>query len=210
MAPIRRIADRLTYANSVATLALFIALGGVSYAAIVVPANSVGPNQLRAGAVGTRALDFPIGVTAVNDEHKEDLLKSLCDAPAAPGVVAVINCPAVLLSGITMPGREAEIRLPSRGRLLMSAVVGLASNGPAGANATVTLQFVLDGARVGHVERLQITGGQRLQVPAELLVDAERGAHTASLVASVRYGYYQPGDVYVAPVSLVVTALPRA
>ncbi len=42
---------RLTYANVVATLALFLALGGAAYAATQLPADSVGTRQLRAGAV---------------------------------------------------------------------------------------------------------------------------------------------------------------
>jgi hypothetical protein len=45
------ILDRLTYANVMATVALFIALGGVGYAAIKLPKNSVGTKQLRKGAV---------------------------------------------------------------------------------------------------------------------------------------------------------------
>jgi len=42
---------RLSYANVVATLALFIALGGGAYAATKLPKNSVGPTQLRRNAV---------------------------------------------------------------------------------------------------------------------------------------------------------------
>jgi len=38
---LRRIQGRLTYANMVSTIALFIALGGVSYAAFHLPKNSV-------------------------------------------------------------------------------------------------------------------------------------------------------------------------
>lgn len=45
------IRKRLTYANVVATLALFLAIGGVSYAAIKLPKNSVGTKQLKNGAV---------------------------------------------------------------------------------------------------------------------------------------------------------------
>lgn len=48
---IDRIRNRLSYANVVATVALFIALGGSSYAALTLPRNSVGDNQIRAGAV---------------------------------------------------------------------------------------------------------------------------------------------------------------
>jgi hypothetical protein len=42
---------RLSYANVIASLALFVALGGSSYAAIKLPAGSVGAKQLRTGAV---------------------------------------------------------------------------------------------------------------------------------------------------------------
>lgn len=47
---------KITYANVVSTLALFIALGGVSYAATSLPHNSVGSLQIRTGAVGTSEL----------------------------------------------------------------------------------------------------------------------------------------------------------
>jgi hypothetical protein len=42
---------RITYANVVSSLALFIALGGASYAAIALPAASVGTRQLKNHAV---------------------------------------------------------------------------------------------------------------------------------------------------------------
>jgi hypothetical protein len=42
---------RVSYANVTATLALFVSLGGASYAAVKLPANSVGARQLRANAV---------------------------------------------------------------------------------------------------------------------------------------------------------------
>src|SRR3954453_11317650 len=47
---------RLSYANVIATLALFIALGGSSYAALKLPRNSVGSTQIRSGAVQSRHL----------------------------------------------------------------------------------------------------------------------------------------------------------
>jgi hypothetical protein len=54
--PVRRLVEirsRLTYANVLATVALFIALGGASYAAVALPTNSV----------GTRQLAFPLGLS---------------------------------------------------------------------------------------------------------------------------------------------------
>jgi hypothetical protein len=43
-------------ANAIAYLALFVALGGTSYAAINLPAHSVGTRQLRDGSVTSRKL----------------------------------------------------------------------------------------------------------------------------------------------------------
>jgi len=42
--------------NAIALLALFVALGGTSYAALSLPASSVGTKQLRNGAVTSRKL----------------------------------------------------------------------------------------------------------------------------------------------------------
>lgn len=41
----------MSYANVTSSLALFVALGGVSYAAVTLPANSVGTRQLRRNSV---------------------------------------------------------------------------------------------------------------------------------------------------------------
>ena len=66
--PARR-TRRLSYANVISSLALFVALGGVSWAAATLPANSVGKRQLRDNAVtgekvangSLRAADFTRG-----------------------------------------------------------------------------------------------------------------------------------------------------
>jgi hypothetical protein len=47
----RKHGERLTYANVMATIAVFIALGSGAYAASQLPRNSVGPRQLRKNAV---------------------------------------------------------------------------------------------------------------------------------------------------------------
>lgn len=60
--PITSIFRRLTFANVTSLLALFVALGGTSYAAITLPANSVGTKQLKKNAV-TRS---KIAAKAVN------------------------------------------------------------------------------------------------------------------------------------------------
>ena len=50
----KRLRPKLTYANVVATLALFIAVGGASaFAASQLGKNTVGPKQLKKNAVTT-------------------------------------------------------------------------------------------------------------------------------------------------------------
>jgi hypothetical protein len=46
-----RLVSKLTYANVMATIAVFVALGGVGYAATLLPRNSVGTKQIRRAAV---------------------------------------------------------------------------------------------------------------------------------------------------------------
>src|SRR3954470_11511520 len=48
-----RLRTHLSYANVMATIAVFIALGGTSYAVTQLPRNSVGTKQIRSSAVRT-------------------------------------------------------------------------------------------------------------------------------------------------------------
>jgi len=48
---VRQLRKRLTYANVMATIALFVALGGASYAAIKLPKNSVGSKQIKKNSI---------------------------------------------------------------------------------------------------------------------------------------------------------------
>jgi hypothetical protein len=57
---VTRIIDFLRH-NAIAIAALFIALGGTSYAAVAIPTNSVGTRQLRNGAVTRAKLASGIG-----------------------------------------------------------------------------------------------------------------------------------------------------
>lgn len=65
---IARLQAKLSYANVVATLALFIALGGTSYAALTLPRDSVSSAQIRARAVGSSELRS----RAVSSRHIRD------------------------------------------------------------------------------------------------------------------------------------------
>lgn len=62
---------RLSYANVMATIAVFVALGGGAYAATL-PRNSVGPAQLRANSVG--ASETAVGSVASPEVRDFSLL----------------------------------------------------------------------------------------------------------------------------------------
>ncbi len=62
-----RIRPKLTYANVMATIAVFIALGGASYAAIKLPKNSVGSKQLKKNSVtGAKVKDRSLTGADIN------------------------------------------------------------------------------------------------------------------------------------------------
>jgi hypothetical protein len=75
-----RIRSHVSYANVMATVAVFIALGGTSYAVSQLPRNSVGAKQIRTGAVGKSEL----GRSAVRSKHIKNRSIAVHDiSPAA-------------------------------------------------------------------------------------------------------------------------------
>jgi hypothetical protein len=92
---VRLVRPRLTYANVVSTLCLFLLLGGGAYAAAHLPKNSVGTKQLKKGAV-----------TKVKIANKT--LKTLHGAKGPVGPVGPAGPAAqaggVLPAGVTLRG----------------------------------------------------------------------------------------------------------
>lgn len=98
-----RIREHLSYANVTATLALILALGGTSYAAITLPANSVGPRQLRPGAVTSRAIRP--GAVGARQVHAYSLTGRNIDKRRLGRVPAAVN--AITASAATH-ARDAD------------------------------------------------------------------------------------------------------
>jgi hypothetical protein len=92
-----RMRQRMTYGNVVATLALFIALGGTSYAAVTLPRNSVGSAQLRTGSVASADVrDRSLALRDLSPRAIRTLGRptgaptpAANQAPAAPGGVVI-------------------------------------------------------------------------------------------------------------------------
>jgi hypothetical protein len=74
----KRISANLTYANVMATIAVFIALGGASYAAIKVPKNSVGGSQIKDEAVTAAKIQEG----AITPDKLSGLSKQMFTGPA--------------------------------------------------------------------------------------------------------------------------------
>lgn len=102
---------RLSYANIVATLALFIALGGSSYAALNLPRNSVGPAQIRTAAVGTSEVrNRSLQTTDLSPTARRALRGTKGDPGAAgpPGAAAIRYFAAVSAAGERVRGNATS------------------------------------------------------------------------------------------------------
>jgi hypothetical protein len=194
----------ITYANIAATVALFLSLGGASYAAFSLPAHSVGHRELRAGAVRVAALGFPLGATSVRNSTPQFLTKNACNSPGRPGEPPVA-CPLIRVGGPSPT--QLRVAMRSRGHLLISAIAGMDSTGATDAHAEVTYAVILDGRTVS-VSAIRLPGGQLQQAPIQVLVSAAGGSHTVGFQASAHYLSNEPGEVIVDPVSLVALSLP--
>jgi hypothetical protein len=89
---LRRLGSKLTYANVMATIAVFIALGSASYAAIKLPKNSVGTEQLKKGAVTATKLSKTARATLAADADSQGK-EGARGAEGAPGKNAIGAAP---------------------------------------------------------------------------------------------------------------------
>lgn len=116
MASIRR---RLSFANVVSCIALFVALGGASYAATQLPKNSVGTKQIKPNAVNSSKVKNGSLVVA---DFKSSELSQLQGPAGAQGPKGESGAPGQLLqalpSGRTQVGAygfastRSEVGLP--------------------------------------------------------------------------------------------------
>ncbi|MFP5364127.1 MAG: hypothetical protein ACLGI5_15520 [Thermoleophilia bacterium] len=97
---LRAIRERLTYANMMSTVAVMIALGGTSYAAITLPKNSVGTHQLRDNSVTTAKVR---NNTLLRRDFKKGQLDGIA-GPAGPAGPAGAPGPAGATGPAGAPG----------------------------------------------------------------------------------------------------------
>jgi hypothetical protein len=101
--------SKLTYANVMATLAVFIALGGASYAALRLPKNSVGARQIKKGAVNRAEL----ARNAVNGSKIQNGSVTEADLSFKPATSPVASpAPASVSGAEFVVGYEEEVLVP--------------------------------------------------------------------------------------------------
>jgi hypothetical protein len=109
-----------SYANVTATLALVIALGGTSYAAIKLPANSVGSVQVRPGAITSDKVrngsllrrdfkpgELPRGARGAAGARGPAGPPGPAGAASPPVAGYAHSDPIAVPAGVTLPGRLA-------------------------------------------------------------------------------------------------------
>ncbi len=162
-----RIFDKLTYANVVATLALFVALGGVSYAALQLPKNSVGTKQLKKNAVTSQKIAKGAVTKAKLGADAKAALRGVpgpkgdpgpMGDPGAPGPSEALTAstPDESLVDGGDPTQLASLALPTGQWILFAHMSPEGTTGEAAAICYPTI----DGA-IGRTSRTQLAVNKR-------------------------------------------------
>ncbi len=181
-----RIFSRLTYANVVATVALFVALGGSSYAALELPANSVGQRQIA----------FPIGAASGSGSNTT-LPVQVCPQD--------MSCPEPLPKAVA----SSTIVLKRASELLVMGSASFAEVAPSTTTETVTIDLGPDIDRSISLQQSEIGNGVTAPLSFSEVVPAPAGKQTISLDADAQStgGPVSKIDVYNPTITLI--ALPK-
>jgi hypothetical protein len=155
--------SHLTFANVVASIALFIAIGGTSYAAITLPRDSVGARQIRSGAVASPELrKGAVTSRAIRNDavRLRDLSKSTRASlrgrrgpagPAGPaGISAVALRASVDFNGRLLAGNPSAISSDGANKRFVRFSRSLAGCVPTATLLRTGLEGSVD-PRAGHI-----------------------------------------------------------
>lgn len=131
----KQIRRRLTFANIVACIALFVALGSASYAATQLPKNSVGTKQIKKNAVTTAKIKSRAVTTAKIKSHAVTAAKikqgAVGGASLADGAVSGAKLQANSITGANVQDNSltgADIDQSSLTSVKAGNVIGVAMN----------------------------------------------------------------------------------
>jgi hypothetical protein len=178
--------------NAVAYLALFVAMGGTSYAAVKLPANSVKAKQIAAGAVRSSEVkdgslksgDFGAGQLAAGPTGPP----GAPGAPGTPGTPGTPGAPGVAFGATSMGsaptpevpieggGADRDFTLPTAGKTYVQFYIGSVAT-PTCSSGASHVGLYVDGVGVANASAsIGATGSPYLLVGTIVLT---AGAHTA-------------------------------
>ena len=167
---------RLSFANVLPVLALFLALGGTAYAAGVLPVNSVGTAQLKSGSVTSgkvkdntlKAVDL-----AGNQLNQGSRGARGPEGPAGPGV-------AVDTSQVYTRG-QSDVRYLSGGLVTVISSTTIPSTGNQAGTATCPAgyQAISGGSDASDNERMFLLTSEPVAANGGNLIGLSDGLHAA-------------------------------
>jgi hypothetical protein len=176
--------SRLKYANVVATLALFVALGGASYAA----------TRLAANSVGTRQLAFPLGLKS--REVAQTKAPVFVCPPRA-------HCPRFQAKTLV----SVDVSLKRASKLLVIGQTDVSEGSAAKRGSTTLVLGVQVGGRAYSGEYPLSTSPNNVTVDEVIPVRA--GRHVLHLDALAESHYGPARSVYFSRPQIAVIALPK-
>jgi hypothetical protein len=182
---------------AISLLALFVALGGVGWAATQLPANSVGAVQLKNGAVTEHKLATgAVGAAEIRAGQVQARVRGTCAAGGA-GAIGAIDRRGTVHCNATLPrafgARSQPVTIGAASTLVLSKALGsgtylafanpyaLVLGGVAGQEVLVTCTLAVGGrsqTRSANVE-VRAPGGP-IDTAIPLSVQAPRGAGAMS------------------------------
>ena len=193
--------SQLSYANVVATVALFASLGGGAYAALTLPVDSVGRAQLKDGAVGVRELGVALGASSRVDESSHEIQRARCGTEGGPPVPCPAPPPVTLATD--------SVKSERRGVLLVSALAGMYGRSGTTGDANVSLTVLVDGRELPGRSHARIPPDtpNPVEVPYQSSVRVPAGRHKVTLL--INASDYE-GTLAVSPIALNSVVLPAA
>ncbi len=136
--PVRSLTGKLSYANVVATLALFLAIGGGAYAATQLKRNSVGTHQLKRNAVtGPKIKNSTITEAKLKDGSVSGVkiapgsltgadfnLNSLGTVPSAASATSAASASSASVVNGQTPNKVFQTLLPGESNVTIARIAG--------------------------------------------------------------------------------------
>jgi hypothetical protein len=179
--------------HHVALLALFVALGGTSYAAVKLPRNSVGTTQIKNKAVTqaklstatVKALKGAKGATGAAGPAGANGAKGDPGAPATfSAAVSANSATSGLAGGTATTVPAASVTLKGDGKILVLVTGTFSATCTGGGGCTYAVGAKLDGAPIPNADTtVTSTTNATVAKPVALaaMISASAGAHQITL-----------------------------